>query len=262
MVKLSNYPYQIKLIVLDLDGVVVNSPIQKLPSPKLTRVISKLQSQTYVSIATGRVWSFAEPIISKLNIQSPVIVAGGAQIIHPQTTKIIWQKTIPSQSLEQVLTVFRQYPQWSLLANDFTEKAYNHHRIAPKNFKANKPIFFIEQAFIPKNTANKIKTEIDAIPGVQAILARSHKSNLMCVYVLHQNTSKKEALEKLRQLLNVNKEEVLVVGDGENDYQLFESAGLKVAMANAANTLKKQADLVIGSVETDSLAHFLETLIP
>ncbi len=257
---LLNHPHQIKLVVLDVDGVVVNSPKQKLPSKKLVKVVSELQKRLDISVATGRVWPFVKPIVKKLKLTTPVVVAGGAQIIKPQTEEVIWQKTISTQSIKQVLAVFREYPQWGLLANNFSENEYHYHRVKPDDFKLDEPIFFIEQAFLPKNIANEVKAKLDLIPGVKPILARSHKLGLMCVYVLHQDTSKKEALEKLQALLNVNKEETLVVGDGENDYHLFQAAGYKVAMANAVSALKKQADLVIGSVEEDGLTVVLEKL--
>ena len=239
---LTDYPHQIKLIVLDVDGVVVDSPKQKFPSDRLTKVVSQLKEKLKVSVATGRVWSFVQPVVKKLKLTTPVIIAGGAQIVKPQTREIVWQKTIETHALKQVLEVFRQYPDWGLLANDFTEEEYNYHRIKPKDFKLNKPAFFIEQAFLPRQVADELKAKLDLIPEVQAILARSHKPGLMCVYVLHKDASKKEALEELEKILSVNKDEVLVVGDGENDYHLFQAAGYKVAMANAASTLKKQAD--------------------
>ncbi|MEO1958525.1 MAG: phosphoserine phosphatase SerB [Nautiliaceae bacterium] len=58
------------------------------------------------------------------------------------------------------------------------------------------------------------------------------------------SNSKGEMLKRLQTLLNVNKEETMVVGDGANDLSMFEWADLRVAFC-AKDVLKKAANIVI-----------------
>lgn len=53
----------------------------------------------------------------------------------------------------------------------------------------------------------------------------------------------------------------MVVGDGGNDLPLFELAGFKVAMGNAEEVLKKQADWIAPSVDEDGLAVAIKKFI-
>lgn len=53
---------------------------------------------------------------------------------------------------------------------------------------------------------------------------------------------KKAQIEKLRQTWQVQKDELLYVGDDLNDLPAFEAVGVRVAVANAAPEIKVQAD--------------------
>jgi hydroxymethylpyrimidine pyrophosphatase-like HAD family hydrolase len=53
---------------------------------------------------------------------------------------------------------------------------------------------------------------------------------------------------------------IAVIGDANNDIHLFKGVGYKVAMGNATDQLKAEADEVIDSVDDDGLAYFIERL--
>ncbi len=61
--------------------------------------------------------------------------------------------------------------------------------------------------------------------------------------------------------LTLRKQDSIFIGGGLNDMQLFPSSGLRVVMGNAIPKLKEQSDLVIGDVNDNGLADYLETLI-
>jgi hydroxymethylpyrimidine pyrophosphatase-like HAD family hydrolase len=62
-------------------------------------------------------------------------------------------------------------------------------------------------------------------------------------------------------MLNVQKETAVAVGDSSNDLPLFRGVGYKVAMGNATEELKEEADYITASVEEDGLAQFIEQRI-
>ncbi|RLE51873.1 MAG: phosphoglycolate phosphatase, partial [Candidatus Methanomethylicota archaeon] len=51
------------------------------------------------------------------------------------------------------------------------------------------------------------------------------------------------------------------IGDGENDLSLFKVAGFKVAVANAVEQLKKQADYVCSLPDGEGIAEFVRKFI-
>ena len=58
------------------------------------------------------------------------------------------------------------------------------------------------------------------------------------------NSSKGEIIQRLQKLLDVSKENTLVVGDGANDLSMFAHAGTRVAFC-AKPILEKEANIII-----------------
>jgi hypothetical protein len=73
--------------------------------------------------------------------------------------------------------------------------------------------------------------------------------------------SKGAALEQVMRRLGVPREEVLAVGDGENDISLIEAAGLGVAMNNGVPALRARAQLVTASNDDDGVAAVIEQVL-
>ena len=61
--------------------------------------------------------------------------------------------------------------------------------------------------------------------------------------------------------LNINIDEVMAVGDSFNDLATFEVAGFSVAMGNAPDEVKAQADWVAPSVNEDGVAVAIEKFV-
>ncbi len=85
---------------------------------------------------------------------------------------------------------------------------------------------------------------------------RSH----MFFDVTIKGPSKGKAVKLVREFLNVPKESTIGVGDGRNDISMFKETGLAVAVGNALDVVKEEADIVIGMHDEDGVAIFLEEL--
>ena len=81
------------------------------------------------------------------------------------------------------------------------------------------------------------------------------------VEVYSKDASKGRAIAELARHLGIRKEEIACIGDGENDLSMFEAAGLKIAMGNAVEELKKQADHVTASNACDGAAKAVEWIL-
>ena len=58
----------------------------------------------------------------------------------------------------------------------------------------------------------------------------------------------------MAQELGIERSEIACIGDGENDLTMFRVAGMKMAMGNAVEELKRAADIVLPSNEKDGAA--------
>ena len=57
------------------------------------------------------------------------------------------------------------------------------------------------------------------------------------------------------------KEQIIAIGDNENDVEMFKEAGISVAMENAKDPVKQQADFVAADNDHDGAAEFLEKFL-
>ncbi|NLW17483.1 MAG: HAD-IIB family hydrolase [Firmicutes bacterium] len=74
----------------------------------------------------------------------------------------------------------------------------------------------------------------------------------------HPQATKAQALAWLGQRLGIEPEAMLAIGDGENDLDMIEFAGVGVAMANAPAAIQAAADFVTASNTEDGVALALE----
>ena len=72
---------------------------------------------------------------------------------------------------------------------------------------------------------------------------------------------KGSGLARLSELLGVPREEIVALGDGENDIPMLRWAGLGVAMGNAPDSVKAAADLVAPPCTEDGAAWVMERFL-
>lgn len=81
------------------------------------------------------------------------------------------------------------------------------------------------------------------------------------IHLTDANVSKGLALQKLSELAGYNTENMMVIGDSENDLGFLDAAGFKVAVANACDELKEVADYVCEKKHGDGVAEAIDKFI-
>ncbi len=75
-----------------------------------------------------------------------------------------------------------------------------------------------------------------------------------------QGVNKAYGMQKLLDKLGLGRQDVIAFGDGPNDFEMIEFAGVGVAMGNASDELKRQADFVTLDVDNDGIQYGMEKL--
>ncbi len=129
----------------------------------------------------------------------------------------------------------------------------------------------VVQCTIADNDFDKIKNLIPRIEKVKNVeIKNRHKSLLdikfkddKTVYcdIANINSNKEIAVKKLLEILDIKKEEAIAIGDDNNDLPMFEQVGYKVAMDNAIDIVKVNADEITLFNDEDGVAVYLEKLL-
>jgi len=99
------------------------------------------------------------------------------------------------------------------------------------------------------------------VPFVEEVV-RSHPVRVLdtgfAIHIHPPGVSKGAAFTKIAESLGMETSEFLAVGDGENDIDMLERAGVGVAVANAHSWLKRHADEVTEKKFGDGFVEALE----
>jgi hydroxymethylpyrimidine pyrophosphatase-like HAD family hydrolase len=86
-------------------------------------------------------------------------------------------------------------------------------------------------------------------------------SNADFVEMMNPEAGKGKCLRRLADILDVDMETVMALGDGDNDAEMIKMAGIGVAMANARNSAKLAADVIAPSNDECGVAWAIEKFV-
>lgn len=81
-----------------------------------------------------------------------------------------------------------------------------------------------------------------------------------CGEIVKKGCSKARGLFAILSHYGANAEDCIAFGDGANDVEIIESAGIGVAMGNASASLKAKADFITKDADSDGIEYALEQL--
>ena len=109
-----------------------------------------------------------------------------------------------------------------------------------------------------EKTIDEIQTKIPLELNNQYNIVRSTPYFLE---FLPNHVSKGNAIKILTQILNIDTDEIMVIGDEENDLSMFCCAKIKVAMKNANLQIKKRANFITESNNNSGVARAIEKFV-
>lgn len=235
--------------VFDIDGTAVPNGAASVESVALKESFRKLPAAVIAIAATGRSPEFALPITKELSLKHESIVANGALIVDSGNGEIRWHRLLSEKQLAQIIEVCSEYDYRFWVTGDDIDDdrpaSYKQPKIAAAAFLTN----------VPVEDAHDVRERLLQIIGVNAYLAPawSGEENHFDVSIGHIEASKSRALAELYERYSLKPEEMMGIGDGINDIELFEAVGHKIAVANANPRLIELADEVVPSQEEDGM---------
>ncbi|MFZ1250378.1 MAG: HAD family hydrolase [Candidatus Microsaccharimonas sp.] len=245
-----------KLLLLDVDGTLVASKPDALPSQKIIEALKQAQDKIDIGIVTGRPYEHTKAVIEKLGLKGVGVFNGGAEIINLENGENIYRQSLDIQTAQQVLELTLPYGYSVLNAVGSNEQPVtNVSQITEETDK-------LLVVNVPTSETPEIIAALDAIEGiaVHPVSAWSDE-DVFCISIVHEHASKRYGAERVMKMLGYDKSEVLAVGDGHNDLPLIEAVGMGIAMGNAPDEVKQLADDITGSLEDDGVAQVVEKYI-
>lgn len=261
----------IKLLITDIDGTVVDD--NRNYTPTIKNHFSELSKKGIkVVLATGRMFNGADGVRRELGLNTPVVCYQGAMV--RSGNNILYQCSVPIQIAKEIIKISREkgfhlnlYNNDSLIVEDDNKEIMNEYVYGRHTtYNAVKSFDEIELQNVSKLLAIIYKEDElfalrdemqEKFKGVLAVV-RSHKYYLEFTHI---NATKGSALNFLKEYWNIKTENVMAAGDQDNDYEMLQNAGLKIAMGNGSEKLKQIADYICPTIEEDGLSRAIERYI-
>ena len=251
-----------KLLFFDVDGTLYNSKKQ-LPQTTKEAIQQARNNGHLVAIATGRGPFMIEALRRELAIDT-FVTYNGQYVVHEGD--VIFTDELTKQQLHDMMTFARERdePVVFMTETEMIASVPNHSGIGESLATLNYPYPRVEADYFKNNavyqlllytTAEHEPTYAKAFPNVQ--LVRWHTASCD---VLPKEGSKARGIRKLAEHLGISMAHTIAFGDGLNDVQMLQAAGVGVCLGNGHDEAKAAADYVVEHVDDDGLAKAMRML--
>jgi Cof subfamily protein (haloacid dehalogenase superfamily) len=275
----------IKLVALDLDGTLFDNS-SHISKRNLQAIRAITDKGIHVVISTGRPFEgipFDQIKDTGINY---AITANGSGIYEISTGKCLYENAMDEELVTPILNF--------LLTRDIHMDAF----IGGKGYTPVQCVETAQKLTVPSSIKNYIittRTRLDNIlqfihenqlkvqkmtlnfypaadgtlidrETVRKFLVSNPSITTVCggynnLEFTRADANKGVGLRKLAEILGVNPDATMAIGDTENDLAIIEAAGIGVAMGNATDAVKARADYVTTTNTKDGVAAAIEHFI-
>lgn len=263
----------IKMLVLDIDGTIYRKDFTA--SNRVKQTLQKLVHQGIkVVLATGRMYAATVSIAKELGLNTPIISYQGGLIKEFQNSdETLFKCTLCPEHVKKVIEILKEKKiHFNIYMNDIlivendseTIRRYTDERKI--EYKVVDSFNEVELRDINKilvidydtKKIENITNELNEIFKGELYIVRSTPT--FCE-IANKDATKGNAVRYLAEKWGIKKQEIMACGDQDNDIEMLLAAGVKVAMGNATENLKKIADFVTDTVENDGVCTAVEKFI-
>lgn len=246
-----------RMICLDIDGTILNShnEITEITSAAIERAMGK---GILVVLVSARMPAGIVPIATKLHLQNVMVCYGGAFILEngipafDKTLAVNLSRRIcrTAKRLHVHISVYR-HDSWIVEKTDnWSEQESAITGLIPlkkhipsvlrqwdsEGTGPNKLLFMADA-----NRITELKNTLGLVQLNGSVVYRSKPTYLE---VVPENSNKQQAVAFLCERYGIRKDDVVAIGDSENDIDMIRYAGVGIAMGNALDHVKSAADFV------------------
>ena len=226
----------------------------------------------HVIVVTGRMFRSVRPYLEEAGLDDPVVCYQGAVVADPRSGAFLRHVPIPRvDALDAIDAVVGAgfhvncYLDDQLYVAEVTPEArsYSHfqgleiHEVGP-----------LDEWLRDDPTKLVAVGDPEALDRLEDVLKPHFAGRLFVSKSLphflefaHPDVNKGSGLQFVADRLGFTAEETVACGDGENDRELLDWAGFRVAVANAHEEILARADLVVPDVEHEGVATLLDAYL-
>ena len=269
------------IYITDLDHTFLRTDLSL--SDYTRKIWNSYAQNSILSIATARTFKKTEQFLQGVEVNAPMILLDGA-LIATREKKIIETKFINKELGDAIIeegarlgiypfvlslldrelneafsysTMLNEYQSEIIkrYVNDDHTEAFQELRAKEDNFKI---VYMGEEMLL-----QALEHNIRVIFGDELKYILAPEAYMGCYFltILHKDADKSHGIKSVSEAVGFDLSRLTVFGDNFNDIGMFELANTSVAVANAQEGVKEQADVVLPHTnDEDGVAKYLEGL--
>lgn len=247
-----------KLIAIDLDDTLLNDSHQ-ISQYDLEMIRAARNLGIKLSLITGRNYEAAKQFLDLASFEDLIGCLNGAYVVDPTTEQFLFQFPIEGELCSEMLKDIER-------ANIHVNLYHGHKAVSRERnhltdyYKAltgvELEIVGILSEYAQTVDAGKILLidEPDRLNEIKGVLEQKYNEFVHFTFskprhleVNSIHASKGNAVKTIAKHYGVLLEEVIAIGNDENDISMLEYAGVGIAMDNASDKVKKHAEFITRS---------------
>lgn len=253
-----------KLIAMDLDGTLLNDN-KEISEENLNTINVAIKKGYEVVIATGRrYWSAKE--LTKQIIGHTIIIANNGNIVrNPLNDKAIITKYLDISDFRNIVREGKKRDLDPIIHLDEYDRGYDIAIEHDETYRGYYNYLYKSIRYKKINSYLDIKEKVLAIvylgkreklnnfylniikkyPGIyNAHIMENMVSAETFLEIMNPKGTKWQSLIEYAKTKNIKPEEIIAIGDNNNDASMIRGAGLGIAMTNGSKSLKEIADRI------------------
>ena len=256
----------IKMIATDIDGTILKWGLDF--SPAMKSCVKRLkEAKVKMVLVTGRMHCAALPVAKELGLETPIISYQGG-LIKTYEGETLFQENLNSDYAKEIIKWARE--------NNIHINLYLDDKLFVDIVKSYTDGKFIDYTVcnfddLEITNVNKILaidlTDPEKVTGWVNLLREKYpdlyivKSTPYFCEIGSKDAKKSKGVQFLCHMWGIKPEDVLTIGDQNNDIDLVQCGGIGVAMGNGTPELKECADFVTDTVENDGFVKAINKFV-
>ena len=246
---------EIKLVVSDVDHTLIMTREGDFPG-QVMKAVEELKAKGIgFTLASGRLPYMLDPYLTAMGLDVPVIACSGGLVYHGRNVLI--EETYPLSALSSLVKAADELEMtvlYSLKGEEYCyretdgarrkkEQRGHYHplrSILPEEWNQLNVDKIIIMDDTGQNRIPLLRPEEERVTGA---IAFTHYSDA-AVEITPGGVNKATGIARVCEYLSIGMDQVMAIGDNENDMEMVRQAGVGVAVANALPRLKELADYV------------------
>ncbi len=273
-----------KLVAIDLDGTLLNSYGEVSENTK-EEIKKAIENGIEVVLASGRPISSVEDLANELQANHYLISGNGAIVYDMHKKEVVYDRFLSKEQVLNIVKICEENSIYyniytenevltkSLNYNTLFYYSENTHKQEEKRTNINiltdvydyilksndqkylKVTVCDQSQIIFASIIKKLRTinDIDVldVAHMSKKIIKAGTEEVLVEYcyteITNKNVNKWTALEYIMKEKNIDRSEVVAIGDNINDKEMIEEAGLGVAMGNSTPAIKEVANVEVGT---------------